>query len=89
MKIEIDGSKITTHEDLHKVLAEALELPEHYGRNLDALWDCLTGWVDTPIVIVWNHYATTVAVLGEHAENAAKVFDNAVKEVPGIEFRRE
>ena len=28
-------------ESLHLVMKEALNLPEHYGRNLDALWDCL------------------------------------------------
>ena len=26
---------------LHLVMKEALNLPDHYGRNLDALWDCL------------------------------------------------
>ena len=27
----------------HSELQRALKLPEHYGRNLDALWDCVTG----------------------------------------------
>lgn len=27
---------------LHSVLAEALDFPEWYGNNLDALYDCLT-----------------------------------------------
>ena len=27
--------------DLHNRIREALEFPEWYGRNWDALWDCL------------------------------------------------
>ncbi|WP_407377308.1 barstar family protein [Methanobrevibacter sp.] len=26
----------------HEYLMEALDLPDYYGRNLDALYDCLT-----------------------------------------------
>ena len=29
-------------DELHDALSEALELPEWYGRSLDALYDCLT-----------------------------------------------
>ena len=29
-------------EEVHGLLARALDLPEWYGRNLDALFDCLT-----------------------------------------------
>ena len=31
-----------TSESIHSYLAAMLDLPEHYGRNLDALYDCLT-----------------------------------------------
>lgn len=39
---EIDGRAVTGREDLHRILAEKLALPEWYGKNLDALFDCLT-----------------------------------------------
>ncbi len=38
----IDGAVIESREQLHDTLARQLSLPEHYGRNLDALFDCLT-----------------------------------------------
>ena len=38
----LDGGRISSREALHTALAEALPLPEWYGRNLDALMDCLT-----------------------------------------------
>ena len=37
--------------DLHNETKEKLELPEWYGNNLDALWDILTGFIETPIDI--------------------------------------
>ena len=39
----IDGRDMNSRSAAHSELQRALELPEHYGRNLDALWDCVTG----------------------------------------------
>ena len=41
-EIIIDGSAIFTSADLLDALADALSFPAHYGKNLDALYDCLT-----------------------------------------------
>ena len=43
MTFTIDLSKANTREELHDLLQEELPLPEYYGRNLDALYDVLTG----------------------------------------------
>ena len=40
-RIIIDAGDMRDMESLHLVMKEALNLPDHYGRNLDALWDCL------------------------------------------------
>ena len=42
MQIHLNGNDIANREQLHDALSEALELPEWYGRSLDALYDCLT-----------------------------------------------
>jgi RNAse (barnase) inhibitor barstar len=36
----LDGKLIK--KDGHDYLMQALDLPDYYGRNLDALYDCLT-----------------------------------------------
>ena len=38
----IDGNVTENREMLHDAFASQLSLPEWYGRNLDALFDCLT-----------------------------------------------
>ena len=49
--IVIDFSKCKYPMDLHNEIREKLELPEWYGDNLDALWDMLTGFIETPIEV--------------------------------------
>lgn len=39
-KITVDLTGIKTRSEIHDVLTKALSLPEYYGRNLDALYDC-------------------------------------------------
>lgn len=41
-EIVINCANIATREELHEVLARELNFPDWYGRNLDALHDCLT-----------------------------------------------
>jgi RNAse (barnase) inhibitor barstar len=40
--VELDGNRIESESDFHRAISAALDFAEHYGRNLDALWDALT-----------------------------------------------
>lgn len=51
--IELRTSDAKRYDDVHVWLAEKLDLPTTYGRNLDALWDCLTGYIELPLTIIW------------------------------------
>lgn len=39
--ITLDFSGINTVDDLHDYFQKMFDLPHYYGRNMDALWDCL------------------------------------------------
>ncbi|MBQ8507508.1 MAG: barstar family protein [Clostridia bacterium] len=41
-KYILDGAHMTSRAAAHDEIARALELPDYYGRNLDALWDCIS-----------------------------------------------
>ena len=50
-KCIIDGAAMLSRADAHAELARALELPEYYGANLDALWDCVSA-MDAELVLI-------------------------------------
>ena len=55
MKIVLlDGNKIKNAADMHRAFAEALDFPEWYGNNLDALSDMLTESTEPTGVILVN-----------------------------------
>ena len=50
-QITLDGNILADIAQVHDYLKEMLEFPEYYGKNLDALYDCLTDLSDVEITI--------------------------------------
>lgn len=46
IKIELNLNGIEDKKDVHRYIAAALDFPDYYGKNLDALYDCLTDICD-------------------------------------------
>ncbi len=61
----IDCALMTDRESFHDYLAQALQLPDYYGRNLDALHDCLGEL--TPCQVTLRNLPA-LAALGEYGE---------------------
>ena len=58
MKIVIlDAKKMLEKEKMHEYLAKKFDLPEHYGRNLDALFDCLCEINESTLIKLKNENA--------------------------------
>lgn len=51
MKYVLDARKMPTRDEAHEYLKMILELPEYYGKNLDALYDCLCDMENAEIEI--------------------------------------
>lgn len=47
--VYIDFTDIGDDEDFYDQLKEKLPLPEHFGNNLDALSDVITGHLEMPL----------------------------------------
>lgn len=74
---KLDFSNITTKEELHDLLAKSLELPEYYGRNLDALYDCLT---QMPLCMISLYHIEALESLGDYALAFAETLEEAAAE---------
>ncbi|MBT2572415.1 barstar family protein [Bacillus sp. ISL-51] len=79
-KAVIHGEQIRSMSDLHQALKQELSLPDYYGENLDALWDCLTGWVEYPLVLEWREFEQSKRNAGDGAEAVLQVFHDAKAE---------
>ncbi len=67
--IELDFTGIETERELHDYFKAVFRLPDYYGRNMDALWDCLYGSFSQPTTLVLRH----VAALPEEMRRTARV----------------
>lgn len=46
---QIDFSALQSYDDFYDEITKQLNLPDYFGRNLDALYDVLTGAVSLPL----------------------------------------
>jgi ribonuclease inhibitor len=83
-EIRLNGAKMVDKAATHAYLKRKLSLPDYYGENLDALWDCLSTdaspkkiTVDKPALIIEN--------LGEYGESLLKLFREIAAENGCIE----
>jgi len=76
----LDGKTIGSLDDLYDQLSIRLALPEHFGRNLDALWDVLSTDVEGPFEIVWKHTGDSRKLMGKDFDRAVKVLKDLQKE---------
>ncbi len=77
-RITLDCRMFSQRGEAHDYLAEKLNLPEYYGRNLDALYDCLSG-VKGEIVFL---HADEID--GGYAKKILRVFEDAKEQYHGL-----
>ena len=72
-------------EEIHEKLKEALEFPDYYGRNLDALYDCLTDLQEETAIgfIRWNT-ETEKEETAKYLYTMQRVFREAEEENPHL-----
>ena len=71
----LDGNIILNKEILHEMLAEQLELPHWYGKNLDALYDCLTDLKEDTEILIFQEEA-----IGDHLGRYAALLVRTLKD---------
>ncbi len=77
-RIVLDCRMFFERGEAHDYLAKKLALPGYYGRNLDALYDCLSG-VKGEIVFL---HADEID--GGYAKKILRVFEDAKEQYHGL-----
>ena len=81
MAFILDGKAMTDRAAAHTHLAQRLELPDWYGRNLDALHDLLT---DLAGEIILEDPAAVTEYLGRYGEALLATMQEAAETNPGL-----
>ncbi len=77
-QVKFDFERIGTADDFYLVAGRELGLPEHFGKNLDALWDSLTGDMALPLHVQFIHLSMTQL---ETFEKIISLFEEAAEEL--------
>ena len=73
--VTLSGNRIKTKDALHAFLAKKLNFPDYYGKNLDALHDCL-GAYRTPLHITVTYTEQIKENLGSYGETFLQLLHN-------------
>ena len=87
-EIVLDGAELWSMEAVHDRFVQALALPEWYGRNLDALFDCLTD-LGEPVTVRLLHREALEDQLGRRGRALARLLRRAAAENPQVTLSEE
>jgi len=85
--IVLDGRRMKDRETAHDYLKKQLQLPDYYGRNLDALFDCLCEMNNVQVILTYVQEMQDN--LRRYADNIIGVFEAAEEKNPKISFISE
>jgi len=88
MTVELDGRLMYDRASVHDILQTQLNLPDYYGRNLDALYDLLTEQGE-PMVIVVQYSEELKEQLGRYAAALLRTLLEAAGRNPNLTIRIE
>ena len=75
MRYILDGKQMVSKKETHQYLQETFGFPAYYGKNLDALYDCLTEMRE--MEVEFRHTEDMLTALGTYGEKLLEVFREA------------
>lgn len=81
MTVVLKCENLLQREQAHPYLAQALALPDYYGQNLDALYDCLTDLADHTVIL---EGAELLREDGGYGAKILNTLEDAARDNPGL-----
>lgn len=78
--ITLDFSGIKTYWELHDYFKKIFKLPDYYGHNMDALWDCLYCCYDSSTTIILKNLSSVSKELSPEIEIMLELFRDLARE---------
>jgi ribonuclease inhibitor len=78
-EIRLNGAKMLDKASTHAYLKQKLDLPDYYGENLDALWDCLSTDFSLKKITIYKP-AAIIEHLGSYGGSIIKLLEQAAEE---------
>ena len=78
----LDAKKMVEKENMHEYFAKKFDLPEYYGKNLDALFDCLCEINEPTLIKIKNENALDSAI----KESLIQLFRDVCSENALVKF---
>jgi len=85
-KVVLNFEKCKFLGEIHKELKEKFGLPDYYGANWDALWDCLDGLFDCESKVEIIGYNELSEELREECKIMLDVFDDIKEEYENFSY---
>lgn len=80
-RVVLRWEKLLSRDTAHPYLAEKLDFPAYYGKNLDALYDCLTDLGECTLVV---EGAGILRRAGGYGERVLRVLEEASRANPAL-----
>ena len=82
-RITLECGTVKSRTDFHAALAQAMDFPQWYGGNLDALHDLLTAIADETVLQL-HDWPAAEAALGPYGSRVEKVLAMAALKNPHL-----
>ncbi|HRN47703.1 MAG TPA: barstar family protein [Niabella sp.] len=76
--VTFDFNRIGTLDDFYKVAVKEFNLSDHFGNNLDALWDSINGDIELPVTVIFQNLSLNQL---EYFDKLILLFEEAAYEL--------
>lgn len=85
--IILDFDKCGGWRGIHSMLKDKFGLPDYYGQNWDALWDCLACLFDEPITVELHNFYAQPEQLQDYCQPMLRIFEDIQRETPQFSYK--